>query len=284
MNRQKFIEKLTYLIEKLNFNEKVKCEVLKYIDNNYDFISSASKKAYTGENDDYLTNMKDPYISLMILIYKIVDLELLYKEKKLPINILIDTLSDLTLRQGLYFKYYNKLGLSEEDVGWLKHIFYLNIFKLGTLQYEIGNMSYQECHLDVNLDFVKQKLPKGSSILKIHIRRNVDLCQEEIDKSLSFSKKFFKSYYPEYKYKAYTCHSWMLYSKNSLLLPSTSNILKFASRFEMICETQRSDMSIKYIFGREYENIKDYPQDTSLQRKALNNLDMLGVGYGVIYI
>lgn len=284
MNKQEFIKKLASLLEYLDFSEEVKSESLQYIDDNYNFISKVSKKAYTEKEDDYLTNVKDPYDSLIILIYKIVDLDQVYRQNQFPQSVFIDTLSDLTLRQKMYFKEHNELGLSEEDIFWLKHIYHLEIFKLGALQYELGNMSYQECSSDIDLEDAKQKLPQGSSILRVHIRRGVDLRKEEIDKSFDFSKEFFKTHYHDYEYLAYTCSSWMLYSKNSLLLSPMSNIVNFASRFKMLCETQRSDMSIKYIFGREYENISDYPKETSLQRKALKNFDILGVGYGVIYI
>ncbi len=283
MNKEYFMRKLKCLLTKLDFDDDVKVEALNYISNEYTIISKMAEKAME-DWENYLINLKNPYTGFMILIYKIVDLDVMYKEKELPEDVFLDTLSDLILRQKMYFKQYNQLGLSEEDMCWLKHIYYLNIFKLGALQYEIANMSYLECPDDIGLDETKKRLPEGSPIFKIHIRRNVDLSEEEVDKSFDLSKQFFKTYYPEYEYLAYTCNSWMLYSKNSLLLSPQSNILNFSNRFELICETQRKDMAIKYIFGRDYENIEDYPQETSLQRNALKHLDILGVGYGVIYI
>lgn len=275
MIKKQFIEKLSNILSKLDFEEGIKKEAIDYIYNNYDEVSLKAKEAY---EEDW-----DSYLRLMILIYKLVDLEKLYKLKYLPESVLLDTLSDLTLRQRLYFDNHNSLGLTEEDISWLKHIYYLNIFKLGSLQYEFGKMTYEECKENKDLSHIEEKVPKGSCILKVHIRRGVNLSQEAVDESFKLATKFFKTHYPNYNYLAYTCYSWMLYSKNHLLLDSSSNILAFSNRFELICETKRTDMSIKYIFGREYKDISNYPKETSLQRKALDNLENLGVGLGIIY-
>lgn len=283
MDKKSFILQLEVILKKLDFREEVNKEVIDYISKKYITISNMSKEA-KNDWENYLINMGNPYMSLIILIYMIVDLEKLYKARNLPNYVMIDTLSDLTLRQKLYYEEYNKLGLTQEDVCWLKHIYDLNIFKLGTLQYELATMNYEECSQEESLSKIKQRLPEGESILKIHIRRGVNLSKQHVDKSFNLSKEFFKKYYPEFNYVAYTCSSWMLYSKNSEFFSVNSNILNFSNRFELICETQRSDLPIKYIFKKEYENIEDYPKQTSLQKKVLENFNNLGVGYGVIYI
>lgn len=284
MDKQHFMKKLTFLLEKLDFNENVKAKALYYICDNYSDICKQTEGVHKREWYDYLINKKDPYTSLMILIYKIVELNIKYTEKGLPINVLIDTLSDLTLRQRMYFEQNNKLGLSEEDLLWLKHIYCLNIFKLGSLQYELGNMNYSEFAQDKRLSKVANNVPNGSNILKIHIRRGVDLSPKSVDLSFEISKNFFKTYYKDYKYKAYTCSSWMLYSKNNKIFSPNSNILNFCNRFELFYELPDKEMAIKYIFGEGHKNVIDYPQRTSLQKNALKDLNNLGIGYGVIYI
>lgn len=283
MDKKIFIKKLDTLLNELDFSEDVHIEAIDYISKNYEFIKSTAKVAYEGDWDSYLLKLENPYLSLMTLIYKIVDLEEVYKSRGLPRSVLLDTLSDLKLRKGMYFKEHSKLGLTDEDIVWLKHIYYLNIFKLGVLQYEFGLMSYEECIEEINLEKIKQIIPKGCNVLRIHIMRGVSLSSEDVDESFKFSKEFFKTYFPNYNYSAYTCSSWMLYSKNKFILPQSSRILAFTKRFEMICETKRKDMPIKYIFLREYKTLEEYPRETSLQRNALNNLENLGVGFGLIY-
>ena len=282
MDKKHFIKKLSEILGELDFTEGIEDGILVYISDNYSLISDLADKACKKDWDYYLIKKENSHIAFMVLVYKIVDLEMTYKSKKLPRDVLIDTLSDLTLRQKIYYQEHKKLGLAEEDIAWLKHIYYLDIFKLGSLQYEVAKMDYSDCPKDKSLEGISKGLPAGSNILKVHIRRGVDLSKKEVDKSFKLSKEFFKIYYP-YDYIAYTCFSWMLYSKNNLMLSSESRILKFAKRFELFCEIKRRDMAIKYIFGREYEDIKDYSTDTSLQRNAIKNFDNLGVGYGVIY-
>lgn len=284
MDKKSFTEKLKSLLEDLDFNEKVKIEALDYIYKNYDDVTAIASETYLGDWDKSLINRNTPYDSLMVLMYKIVDLDRAYCENVLPRSVLIDTLSDLTLRQKIYFDKCNKLGLNEEDISWLKHIYDLNIFKLGSLQYELAKMTYTDYPEYIKSKEIYDRVPEQSNILKVHIRRNVDLSKEAVDESFNMSKRFFRTYYPDYNYLAYTCGSWMLYSKNNLVLSPKSNILNFASRFELFYEEKDKDMAIKYIFGAKHENFKDYPQETSLQINALKNLESLGVGYGVIYI
>ncbi len=281
MKKDIFIEKLISILWELDFSQDVKNEAVDYIFKNYSSIKEQSQLLKEENWNEYLLNL-EPEVCLMILIYKIVHLEELYEEKGIPKTVMIDTLSDLTLRQNIYMNEHKRLGLNEEDTGWLKHIYSLNIFKLDSLQYELGKMSYNECG-SLNIIDITQRVPEGSDILKVHIRRGVDLSRKAVDESFEFSKRFFKTYFPNYDYLGYTCSSWMLYSKNYMILPSTSNILDFANRFRFICESARIDQHMKYIFGRVYENLDDCPKDTSLQRSICENLENLGVGFGIIY-
>mgnify|MGYP007126827047 CR=1 FL=1 len=278
-----FIDKLAELLFRLDFDEEAKIDALKYISTHYCFISKASNKAYIRENDEYPIRKIKPHTRLMILIYKMVALRNTYYEKGLPEDVLFDTLSDVTLRQRMYLKQYGKLGLSDEDIMWLKHIYELNIFKLGSLQFEIGQMEYLTWKGLVYFDGISKKLHEGMPILNVHIRREVDLSKEAVDESFKRAEGFFTKYFPEHNFLAYTCNSWMLYSGNQRLLTSSSSILGFARRFELIGESNTNDMAIKYIFGKRYRKKKDYPQETSLQKNALNNLKHLGVGCGIIW-
>ena len=132
MDKKCFSERLELLLKEVDFKPAVKTEALDYICKNYKYISQTYKaKSKVG-----------PYDELMILIYRMVDLDKIYSEKALPKSVMVDTLSDLTLRQGMYFDKYKKLGLTEEDKSWLEHIYDLEIFKLGSLQYELAQMTY----------------------------------------------------------------------------------------------------------------------------------------------
>ena len=277
------MDKLTILLSRLDFDEEAKIDALKYISSHYRFISKASNEAYAGENDDDPIRKRKPHTRLMILIYKMVALRDTYDEKELPQDVLFDTLSDVTLRQRMYLKQYGKLGLSDEDVMWLKHIYQLSIFKLGSLQFEIAHVKYLTWKGLVYSKEISKKLPEGVPILNVHIRRGVDLSKDAVDQSFERAERFFQKYFPKHDFVAYTCNSWMLYPGNQEVLSINSHILSFSKRFEIIGESNINDMAIKYIFGKRYRKKEDYPQETSLQKNALKNLKNLGVGCGVIW-
>jgi hypothetical protein len=142
MKQVGFIDTLSELLLHLDFDEQAKVEALKYISTNYSYISKVSDEAYLGDNEDYPIKKRNRYTRLMILIYKMVKLKNIYDERGLPEEVFYDTLSDVTLRQRLYLKEHGRLGLNDEDIMWLKHIYELNIFKLSSLQFEIAHMEY----------------------------------------------------------------------------------------------------------------------------------------------
>ena len=283
MKRLAFIDKLTILLSQLDFDEEAKVDALNYISSHYPFISKAANEAYVSENDDDPILKRKPHTRLMILIYKIVSLKDTYDENKWPQDVLFDTLSDVTLRQRMYFKRYGKLGLSDEDATWLKHIYQRNIFKLGSLQFEIAYMKYLTWKGLVYSKEFSKKLPEGVPILNIHIRAGVALSRDAVDQSFEKAESFFQKYFPHHDFVAYICNSWMLYPGNREVLSTDSNILVFSNRFEIIGESHVNDMAIKYIFGKRYRKREDFPQETSLQKNALKNIRRLGVGCGVIW-
>ena len=269
----------------LEFDDAAKLETLSYIDANYRFLARAWKMIYTNDDDadnEYILKRR-PHTRLMILICKTVFLETIYKEKGLPREVMLDTLSDLTLRQRLYRNRNGKLGLNEEDVLWLKHIYRLNIFKLGSLQFEKAKMKYLPWKGLVYREDVAQIVPEGVPILDVHIRRGVDFSPESVDRSFAWAEQFFTKHFPEHHFKAYTCNSWMLYSGNSKILPPSSNILNFANRFMLIAKSKDKSMAVTFIYGKRFRAKRDYPQTTRLQKCALQNMGNLGVGCGLIW-
>ena len=65
-----------------------------------------------------------------------------YREKGTPGDVIIETFKDVSLRAGLYREKTGEAGLSKDDVIWFRHIMNINIFKLGTLQFQPFEMIY----------------------------------------------------------------------------------------------------------------------------------------------
>ena len=75
-------------------------------------------------------------------------------------------------------------------------------------------------------------------------------------------------FYPEYNYKFYTCHSWLLDDNLRKIMGAESNIIKFREMFSLIYEDE-SNAALKYIFrwNIKDEEIEGYECAGTLQRK-----------------
>ena len=285
----KFIAELNTILKKINFHPKTISSVLEDITNNYDFIGSAAIEAYAGEIPNFKICEQDPFTRLAILCFKLIELKQNYNAHHIPEAVFFDSIQDLKLRQDLYFEETKSVGLSIDDSTWLRHLFNMHLFKLNSLQFQIFEMKYldQELLGEEYMVFSKQqkeRLPVDSPVINVHIQNSADLSPIEVKKSLQLALDFFAKYYPAYKFKAFICYSWLLYSKNKNLLADNSNILKFAENFTIISEVQDPEQAIENIYGKSNVEKDYYPMNTSLQRKAFPNLDQLGYACGIIEI
>ncbi len=116
MEKTEFITRLKILIDQLDFDDEAKREALRYIEAHYRFLMAAQAKVYSSDNDtdkEHILRYR-PRTRLMILICKMVFLEEVYQAKGLPVDVMLDTLSDLTLRQTLFIAWTGRLGLNED--------------------------------------------------------------------------------------------------------------------------------------------------------------------------
>lgn len=283
------IHELINILCKLNLDNEAIQEILDYIRSKFNFIDSAAIKAYDGEIPNFIICKHKPFTRLAIVCFKLTDLKQRYKNKGIPDSIFFDTIQDVKLRQELYYEKNRKIGLSKDDVIWFRHLFNMHIFKLNALQFQLFHMIYLD-NESIGEEYMtfskeqKEQLPPGTPVINTHIQRYADLNPIEVEKSFNIALNFFPKYYPEHRFKAFICYSWLLYSRNQRLLNKDSNIIKFAKKFEIISEVQDDEQAIQNIYGKRFRRKKDYPTDTSLQRNVLVYPKCLGKGCGVIYI
>ena len=60
------------------------------------------------------------------------------------------------------------------------------------------------------------------------------MSSEAVETSINAAKDFFATVFPEIKFKAFLCYSWLLYPPMVNRLPKESNIRQFADRFTII--------------------------------------------------
>ena len=196
--------------------------------------------------------------NLLQVLYLCEKTKELYQARGIPREILMDTLSDIVtwtntwsgIRDGLY------LG----ELSWLKRHLEGKLFRLGRLQFCMGHAEQ---------DIPQANVKKGDSVIEIHIPEGDAMTAEACDASIARAREFFGTYFPEFDYKCFTCHSWLLDPTLAEILKPESNILTFQSRFT-VTESDADDSIVRYVFAWNATryNLKKFACETSLAQRV----------------
>lgn len=245
---------MSYLIEKISpdiLNEACKC----------------IEKGY--EADSYIQNLSDELIAV-VLVSMLDFLKKSYEKEKIDEKVFFQTISDLIFRISDYKLRNGKYGLEGFEGKWLIRMFYLNIFKLGSLQFETARINLKELNINNN-DLGEFEDIINEEVIMVHIMENEDISYESCVKSFGLADEFFSN---EYKYCA--CYSWLLYENMKKILAPSSKILQFQSFFEIITNIDDPSMTKE----RVYKNY-DKNNETSLQQNLRFHPECMGVGFGI---
>ena len=224
----------------------------------------------------HLYKQEDKMQGLLYAIYKCEDFFNTAKKRNIPDDILLASLSELKRYAIEYNKTtnYEKIGLFQ--IKWLGIILRCNIYRLGRLEFEIKCAEH---------NWEKYNIKIGDNVLGIHIPDNggpfnETTCQE----AYNLADDFFSKYFPEYNYKCYDCHSWLLDKNLKNFLSPSSNIIKFMDSFDIVNENEAYSALI-YLFGMgtKIEDLKNITYTTSLQKHVIDHLlngGKLYSGYG----
>lgn len=256
---------------------KIRKTIEKFEKNDLYLSKKVLKSGYSNKGDKkFITELKPEKIAIINLIL-LPFLKNEYEKNNIAEEIFYSTISDIFLRIGNYHKNYGKIGLEPSEGNWLIRIFFMNIFKLGSLQFEKYRLRFSD-FTDINK--VKASILKEFDevdVLSIHIMEGEDLSERSVKKSLDLAEDFFTEFY-----RYFYCRSWLLYEGLKNLLPISSNILEFAKNFDIIFQENDKTMAEERIFG---DNFSPTSKNlTTLQKNALLNPQSLGVGVGVISI
>lgn len=122
--------------------------------------------------------------------------------------------------------------------------------------------------------FWKKIAGENTSVLAIHIPPGPGLTLENIQLSYKKAMEIHKKCFPEFEFNILYTNTWLLDTQLSELLPKGSNILNFQSTF-IPGPTSRIDCGIFSFLYRKpgaRENLKDLPENTSLERAMKNHL------------
>ena len=244
-------------------------------------------RAYEGEAPDFPISRQSPLDRLVIWCCLTPEVMAKYREEDVPEEIIRATLGEVSRLALLYERKNGKTGLSREQAIWLRHVWYVSLYQIGSLQFQPFSMVYldEEGCGDAYMEFTpeqKERLPQGTPVLNVHIPEGAELSEKKLDDSFSKAKAFFSRWKPG----AFVCYSWLLYPEMDPLLPEDSNIRRFAKRFQIIGQVSDpygSD-AVRRIYGRRYSRKAEYPTGTSLQKNAIGHFSKLGMACGIIEI
>lgn len=138
-----------------------------------------------------------------------------HRERGIPDDISRRTLADLGRGLVLHRRRYGVGGLVAP--GWFSLHFHGELFQLGLLQYQRSRVSGRE---GVALAAAGLGLRPGEPCLDLHIPDYAGpLTPEACDRSLASAHDFFARHFPQERYTAGCCHSWLLDPQLKRYLP-----------------------------------------------------------------
>lgn len=206
-----------------------------YDDEFYEALSEIKISDAT-EINSYDFNCKDGKRNLLSYLYMLKDMEEKYEEKGIPDEIFLDTARDIVTWTKTWTYLKGELYLGE--LAWLSNPFKMKLFRLGRLQFCMGQ---------AEVDLPEKGIVKGDNVMEVHIPEGSPLTPEECEASVERAKEFFEKYYPQFEYKYFTCHSWLMDDTLKEILSENSNMIKFQNMFELY-HKEESDDILKYVF------------------------------------
>lgn len=256
------------LAQKLGLSENVISRLEKLNKEQVEALSESCVKS--GFN---ILKTKNRFIRLAVILNLAVRVKEKYDEYGIDEKIYYDTMFDIRI----WCERCGNRGL--ENYGWLKNHVSFELFRLGRLQFQL-----YECK---NKTLLYKKLPfgYGEKLVYIHIPEGEKLQKDKCIDAIEKSKEFFGEYFSEYDYGYYFCESWLLFEGNRNFMSQNSNIVNFMSLFNICYSVKVDKQAIERIYGKRRLFIKNYPEDTSLQKQAkayMKSGNLLGIGIGVI--
>ncbi|MFI5676012.1 acyltransferase domain-containing protein [Streptomyces cellulosae] len=204
-----------------------------------------------------------------------------HRERGIPDDVSRRTLADLGRNMALHRRRYGLPGVNAPR--WLTHHFRGELYQLGRLQFERTRHGERTGRMmaSAGLDAIP-----GTPCLNLHIPDFLGpLSAAACDRSLALAGEFFARHYPEEKYRAALCHSWLLDPQLKRYLPEDSHIVRFQERFRIAREdTEPADTEpVRFVFGNPDQPIDTLPRRTAVERAVGDHLRAGGhwyVGHG----
>ncbi|RZT78356.1 hypothetical protein EV382_1539 [Micromonospora violae] len=144
--------------------------------------------------------------------------------------------------------------------GWPVMQSWLTLHSRGSV-YELGRLQHQ----------------RGDGAIGLHIPDSGPLTPAAVDASLDEARAFFPRHFPDERYTAFSCGSWLLDPQLREYLPEDSNIVRFQRRFALepyqASEGPDADIEVlRFGFRTLSTPLDELPRRTVLQRAIIDHL------------
>ena len=146
--------------------------------------------------------------------------------------------------------------MQDSQLKWGNIFVNTHIYEIERLQFEVSRYEYKIEGFDMKDEFcVDVHIPRGGKLDNYLVKESLNTAQtilSQMYKELPQNPKFF-------------LFSWLLSREVNDLLPADSNIKKFSARFNIIKNCTSSSLN-HFLFNKYDWNIKNFPENTSLQK------------------
>ncbi len=196
--------------------------------------------------------------NLLTILFLCESAEAKYRERGIPEKIMQATLSDILNWVGIYRAHTGKLGIASPL--WMTNHLTARLFKLGRLQF---------CRGTTHEPIPALGICKNAPCLDIHIPAGEPLSREACLASLRMAREFFPAYFPEFDFKCFVCHSWLLDDTLRSFLGEDSNIIRFQKLFTPLTKNE-SEAILRYTVDwyATRETLHTFPKKGRLAEKV----------------
>lgn len=207
--------------------------------------------------DSYNLGEHDGGEALLMQLYFVEVVRKEYIAHHIPDEIFYDTMHDIVRWTKIWYSLAGRLCLLE--LPWLRLHLTFKLFKLGRLQF---------CMQEFDKDYPDFGISVGDTFLDVHIPAEGVLDAVECEKSFRSAGKFFAEYFPDFKYKYFSCFSWLLDNTLTKYVKPDSNIMRFQRLFTPIDRIAADDI-LRFTFSRAAtrENLDGYEAKNAFQQR-----------------
>lgn len=237
--------------------ESISSEVLEQYSR--ELLDANKAKAATKKIDEVYE--EEPFVALTIYLYAASQSWLkIYQPLKIPRTVYLATMNAFT---RFIHEHFQVTGKYRFDRGfWIWRYTSGLIFRIGELEYE--RTYFPKGHKELKLE--------GKQCLSLHIPSDADLSRNKIRDSYESAIRFFELYFSDYHYQVMYTDTWLLSPNLTKWLKQDSKIRLFAADYRLLSVDEQDDSGVPWIFGRVDAQVQDYPEKTSLQRQAKQQL------------